>query len=94
MEYSIFAIVYPIVAYNSNLNAGRGLYLNQQSTKLIQRLYSGAKSKILDDIVCLFNNKLDRWKLRLNHEFTIAFPIAVCEPLNADFDGEFYRRIR
>ena len=57
--------------------------LNQQSTKLIQRLYSGAKSKILDDIVCLFNNKLDRWKLRLNQEFCIAFPIAVCEPLNA-----------
>ena len=83
-EYSIFAIVYPTVAYNSNLNAGRGLlYLNQQSIKLIQRLYSGAKSKILDDIVYLFNNKLDRWKLRLNQEFTIAFPIAVCEPLNA-----------
>ena len=49
---------------------------------------------ILGDIVCLSNNKLDRWKLRLNQEFCIAFPIAVCEPLNADFDGEFYRRIR
>ena len=48
---------------------------------MIQRLYVGAKSKILDDIVCLFNNKLDRWKLRLNQEFCIAFPIAVCEPL-------------
>lgn len=27
-------------------------------------------------------------KLRLNDEYTIAFPIAVCEPLNADFDGD------
>ena len=27
-------------------------------------------------------------KLRLNNEYTIAFPIAVCEPLNADFDGD------
>lgn len=27
-------------------------------------------------------------KLRLNDDYAIAFPIAVCEPLNADFDGD------
>lgn len=27
-------------------------------------------------------------KLRLNNTYTIGFPIQVCEPLNADFDGD------
>ena len=27
-------------------------------------------------------------KLRLNDTYSIGFPIQVCEPLNADFDGD------
>lgn len=27
-------------------------------------------------------------KLRIHDDYTIHFPIQVCEPLNADFDGK------
>lgn len=31
-------------------------------------------------------------KLRLNDDYIIELPIQVCEPLNADFDGDSAKR--
>lgn len=44
----------------------------------------------LDDIIYLSYSKITqiKWKLRLNDTYVIEFPIQVCEPLNADFDGD------
>jgi DNA-directed RNA polymerase beta' subunit len=67
--------------------------LNEETQKLFKE-YAEGRMVLVNRQPSLHEYSLFCVKIRLWDEYAIGFPPAICSPLNADFDGKQYCRLK